>query len=240
MAPKTIAAARKALAIDNTLAEAHTAMASASQDLWDWAGAEREYKRALELNPNEGKARMWYGLYLSAVGRHEEALAQYKRALEADPLNLTYNTNLAAGYGNMRKYDLALDQFKKTIDIDPNYASAHDNLGQTYRDMGKYDLWLEEWKKAATLADDQEDFAVANEAARAYAKGGFRVAISRIVELRKQLAQRRYVDSGFIAYGYAALGDKAQAFYWLGKAYSEKSGALVNIKNIKEMDALPL
>jgi eukaryotic-like serine/threonine-protein kinase len=238
MAPKTIAAARKAFAIDDTLPEAHTAMASASQDLWDWAGAEREYKRALALNPNEGNAHQWYGLYLSAVGRHEEALSQYKQALESDPLNLNYNTNLAAGYGYMRQYDLALDQFKKTIDIDPNYASAHDNLGQTYRDMGKYDLWLEEWKKAATLADDQEDFAVANEAARAYAKGGFRVAISRIVELRKQLAQRRYVDSAFIAYDYAALGDKDQAFYWLEKAYSEKSGALVNIKLSKQMDAL--
>jgi len=132
-APKAIAAARKALAIDDTLAEAHTAAASASEDLWDWAGAEREYKRALELNPNEGNAHHWYGLILFAVGRREEALAQFKRALENDPLNLTFNTNLAVSYGNMRRYDLALDQFKKTIDIDPNYASAHSNLSDTYR-----------------------------------------------------------------------------------------------------------
>ena len=135
-APKTIAAARKALAIDDSLAEAHTAAASASSDMWDWAGAEREYKRALELNPNEGNAHQWYGLYLSTVGRHQEALAQFKRALEVDPLNLTVSTNLAVGYGNMRQYDLALDQFKKTIDIDPNYASAHDALAQTYRGPG--------------------------------------------------------------------------------------------------------
>jgi len=237
-APKTIAAARKALAIDDSLAEAHTAAASASSDMWDWAGAEREYKRALELNPNEGNAHQWYGLYLSTVGRHQEALAQFKRALEVDPLNLTVSTNLAVGYGNMRQYDLALDQFKKTIDIDPNYASAHDALAQTYRDLGKYDLWLEEWKKAATLADDQENLVIANEAARAYAKGGFHVAMSRTVELRKQLEQRRYVDPSFIAYDYASLGDKDQAFYWLEKAYSEKAGALAYIKVFRQMDPL--
>jgi eukaryotic-like serine/threonine-protein kinase len=235
---KSIAAARKALAIDDTLAEAHTAMASASQDLWDWAGAEREYKRALALNPNEGNAHQWYGLYLAAVGHHEEALTQFKRALESDPLNLTFNTNLAVGYGNLRQYDLALEQFKKTIDIDLNYASAHGNLSDMYRDMGKYDLWLEEWKKSATLADDQEDLVTANEAARAYAKGGFHVAISRVIELRKQLAQRRYVDPSLIAYDYAALGDKDQAFYWLEKAYSEKAGVLGNIKLFKQMDPL--
>jgi serine/threonine protein kinase len=239
-APKTIAAARKALAIDDTLPEAHTAMASASEDLWDWAGAEREYKRALELNPNEGHAHHWYGLYLSEVGRHEEALAQFKRALEGDPLNLTVNTNLAVGYRNMRQYDLALDQFKKTIDIDPNYASAHANLADTYLDLDKYDLWLEEWKKSATLANDQEDLVMANEAARAYAKSGFHAAISRIIELRKQLAQRRYVDPSLIAYDYAALGDKDQAFYWLEKAYSEKAGALAYVKGVKQMDPLRL
>ena len=238
-APKTIAAARKALAIDDTLPEAHTAMASAFQDLWDWGGAEKEYKRALELDPNEGNAHQWYGLYLSEVGRKEEALAQFKRALEGDPLNLTFNTNLAFyGYGNMRQYELSLDQFKKTIDIDPNFASNHGALAETYRDMGRYDLWFEEWKKSATLADDQEELIMANEAARAYAKGGFHVAMSRIVELRKQLAQRRYVDPTFIAEDYAALGDKDQAFYWLEKAYSEKAGGLGYVKISKPMDPL--
>jgi tetratricopeptide (TPR) repeat protein len=191
------------------------------------------------LNPNEGNAHHWYGLYLSSVGRHEEALVQFKRAVESDPLNLTFNTNLAVGgYGNLRQYDRALEQFEKTIDIDPNYASAHGALSDVYRDIGKYDLWLQEWKKSATLADDQEDLVMANEAARAYAKGGFRIAISRIVELRKQLAQRRYVDPSYIAYDYAALGDKDQTFYWLEKAYSEKAGGLQYVKVAKQMDPL--
>jgi len=236
-APKAIAAAEKALAIDDTLADAHAAIGSASQDLWDWERVEREFKRALEINPNQVIAHQWYGLYLSSTGRSDEALAHFKRAIALDPLNLTAHTNLATGYENARQYDQALEQFKQTLEIDANYPSAHYNLSQTYWDMGKYDLWLEEWKKAATLADDREDLAIAEGVAQAYAKGGYRAAHSRSIELRKQLAQRRYVDSGFIAYDYAALGDKDQTFDWLEKAYSEKAGSLEYIKVARQMDA---
>jgi serine/threonine protein kinase/TolB-like protein/Tfp pilus assembly protein PilF len=236
LAPKVRAAAQKALAIDDTLAEAHAVLAGADQELWEWDAAEREFRRALELDPNNSVAHHWYGLYLAWVGRHEEAMNQFKRALEGDPLNLTFNTSLASGYADARQYDLALDQLKKTIEIDPNYASAHDLLALTYRDMGKYDLWLEERKKSATLANDREELAISEEAARVYTKGGFRAALSRIVELRKQLAQRRYVDPSDIAYGYALLGDKDQVFYWLEKAYSEKAGGLQLIKVAKQMD----
>jgi eukaryotic-like serine/threonine-protein kinase len=235
-APKAIAAAEKALAIDDTLADAHAAIGSASQDLWDWERVEREFKRALEVNPNEVIAHQWYGLYLSSTGRSEEALAHFRRAVELDPLNLTAQTNLATGYENARQYDQALEQFKKTLEIDANYPSTHSNLSQTYWDMGKYDLWLEEWKKAASLANDRDDLALVEEAARAYAKGGYRAALVRDIELRKQQAQRRYVDVGFIAYDYAALGDKDQTFAWLEKAYSEKAGSLGYIKVAKGMD----
>jgi TolB-like protein/Tfp pilus assembly protein PilF/predicted Ser/Thr protein kinase len=237
-APRAIAAAEKALAIDDTLADAHAAIGSASQDLWDWERVEREFKRSLEINPNEVIAHQWYGLYLSSTGRSDQALAHFKQAVELDPLNLTAQTNLATGYENARQYDRALEQFKKTLEIDANYPSTHSNLSQTYWDMGKYDLWLEEWKKAASLANDREDLALAEEAARAYAKGGYRAALVRDIELRKQQAQRRYVDVGFIAYDYAALGDKDQTFAWLEKAYSEKAGSLGYIKVSKVMDPL--
>jgi serine/threonine protein kinase/Tfp pilus assembly protein PilF len=237
VAPKARAAAQKALAIDDTLSEAHAVLGGSEQNLWEWDAAEREFRHALELDPNNGSAHQWYGLFLSAtLGRHEEALAQFKRALEADPLNLTFNTNLASGYANARQYDLALEQFKKTIDMDPNYASAHDNLGGAYFDMGKYDLWLEEWKKASTLYPDPEQLAINEETARVYAKSGSRAAISRMTELTKQLAQRRYVDPGWIAYNYAELGDKDQTFYWLEKAYSAKAESLQYIKTAKALD----
>lgn len=102
--------------------------------------------------------------------------------------------------------------------------------------MEKYELWLEEWKKSATLANDREDLAIAEEAARVYTKGGFRSAIGRTIELRKQLSQRRYVDPADIAYAYATLGDKNQAFYWLERAYSQKSSGLQFLKVAKPMD----
>jgi len=237
-APKERASAQKALAIDDSLAEAHAVLAGADQDLWEWDAAEREYRRSLELDPNNGNAHHWYGIYLDANGRHEEALTQFKRALEVDPLNLTFNTTLASSYGDARQYDLALDQFKKTIEIDPNYASAHDNLARAYRNMEKYELWLEEWKKAATLTNDREDLAIAEEAARVYTKSGFRSAIGRTIELRKQLSQRRYVDPADIAYAYATLGDKNQAFYWLERAYSQKSSGLQFLKVAKPSRAV--
>ena len=236
--PNARASAEKALAIDNTLAHAHAVLAGAHQNLWEWDASEQEFRRALELDPNDGTAHGWYGLFLSYLGRNDDALLHFKRALEIDPLNLTYNTNLATAYASARQYDLALDQYKKTIEMDPSYASAHDNLCQTYFDMGKYDLWLEEWKKAETLYPDAEELAIADEAARVYAKSGARDAIKRVAELREQLAQRRYVDRTWIAYLYAAIGDKDQAFQWLDKAYSQKAEGLQLIKSIRSMDAL--
>jgi serine/threonine protein kinase/Tfp pilus assembly protein PilF len=236
VAPKARSAAQRALAIDDTLAEAHAVLAGSDENLWEWDAAEREFRHALELDPNNGTAHQWYGLFLSYLGRQDEAHAQFRRALELDPLNLTFNNNLAMSYSAARQYDQALDQFRKTIDMDPNYASAHDNLAQTYFDMGKYDLWLAEWKKAATLNNDHEQSAISEDAARVYAKSGSRATVSRVIEALKQLAQRRYVDPGFIAYEYAALGDKDQVFYWLEKGYSEKAGSLQLIKIVKVMD----
>jgi TolB-like protein/Tfp pilus assembly protein PilF len=235
-APKARAAAQRALAIDDSLAEAHAVLAGADVTLWDWDAAEREFRHALELDPNNGSAHQWYGLFLSSLGRHEEAHAQFRRALELDPLNLTFNNNLAMSYSTARQYDQALDQFRKTIDMDPNYASAHDNLAQAYFDMAKYDLWLAEWKKAATLNNDHELVAISEDAARVYAKSGSQASIGRVVELFKQLAQRRYVDPGSIAYDYAALGDKDQVFYWLEKGYSAKAESLQFIKVVRPMD----
>ena len=234
--PKARAAAQKALAIDGSLAEAHAVLGGASQDLWEWDAAEREYRRALELDPNNSNARHWYGLFLARMGRFDDAIAQYKHALGLDPLNLTLNMNLAGIYADKGQYDQALDQFKKTLEIDPNYASAHDNLSHLYRDLGKYELWLEEWKKGATLNKDQDDLSICEEVARVYAKSGFRSAQIRNVELIKQLAQRRYFDPAVIAYESALLGDKEQVFFWLEKAYSEKSGSLQFIKVVKPLE----
>jgi serine/threonine-protein kinase len=220
--PKARAAVQKALAIDDTLPEAHATLASTYTSSWDWVAAEREYKRALELNPNYANAHKLYGLYLSTLGRRQEALAEIKRALELDPLNLLYNLNLGQQYSGGRQYDLAVEQLNKGIEMDPSFAPAHYQLSNTYLEMGTYDQWLDEWKKAAALDNDKEEAAMADEAAKVYAQSGFRAALVKRVEMYKQLAKRRYVDPGFIGYQYAKLGDKDQAFAWLEKGLTRR------------------
>jgi serine/threonine protein kinase/Tfp pilus assembly protein PilF len=237
-APKAISAAEKALAIDDTLAEAHATLASAHQSLWDWSVAEREFRRALELNPNAANAHKLYSLYLATVGRQEEALSEIKRAAELDPLNLTFNMNLTQQYEAMGQYDLAVAQAKKGIEMDPNFVSQHFELAVVYQDMGQYDLWMEELKKGVALNNDSEETAIADEVARVYAQSGFRAAIATDAELRERLAKRRYVDPGFIAMDYAAIGDKERAFAWLEKAYAEKAGSLQYLKTAHPLDAL--
>ena len=237
-APKAISAAEKALAIDDTLADAHATLASAHQGLWDWSVAEREFRRALELNPNAANAHKLYSLYLSTVGRQEEALAEIKRAVELDPLNLMFNNNLTQQYQAMGQYDLAVAQAKKGIEMDPNFVPQHFNLAFVYQDMGKYDLWMEELKKGVALNNDPEETTINEEVARVYAQSGFRAANAKDAELRERLAKRRYVDPGYIAFDYALIGDKEQAFAWLEKGYAEKAGSLQYLKTAHPLDAL--
>jgi TolB-like protein/Tfp pilus assembly protein PilF/predicted Ser/Thr protein kinase len=234
--PGERSAAQKALAIDDSLPEAHLALASAHWDVWEWAAAEREFKRTLELNPNLANAHHWYGLFLSWHRRPEEAIVQLNRAIELDPLNMRYNTNLGQIYFNAKQYDLALAQLKKTVEIDPNFADFYDMRSVEYRTMGKYDLWLEDWKKNVTLNADQDGVAMADEVTRVYARSGYRAAVIRHVELLKQLSKRRYVDPTSIAREYADIGDKDQTFQWLEKAYSEKARGLETLEIARPLE----
>jgi eukaryotic-like serine/threonine-protein kinase len=235
-APKARAAAEKALAIDGSSAEAHVALAGALWSLFDFAESEAEFQRALELNPNLASAHHWFGLFLSWEARHPEAISHLRRAVELDPLNLQYHGNLAQILANAGQYDAAVEQLKKTLEMDSNFAYAHIELRSIYRDLGKYDLSLEEWKKSATLDNDREELAIAEDTAAVYAKSGTKAAIAREIELRKQLAKRRYVDPSEIAYAYALLGDKEQSFAWLDKARAEKSAGLQPVKIVRALD----
>jgi TolB-like protein/Tfp pilus assembly protein PilF/predicted Ser/Thr protein kinase len=234
--PGERSAAQKALAIDDSLAEAHLALASSYWDMWDWAAAKREFQRTLELNPNLANAHHWYGLFLSWHGIHQEAIAELKRAIELDPLNLRYNANLGQAYGSARQYDLALAQLKITSEIDPGFADTHNQYASVYEAIGKYDLWLEEWKKGAVLNQDKDEVAISDEVARVYARSGFRAAMTRRIELEKQLATRRYVDPTSIAYSYASIGDRDQTFQWLEKAYTEKARGLQVVEIVIPLD----
>ena len=234
--PKSRAAAEKALAIDGSLAEAHTALAGAHWSLQEYADAEREFRRALELNPNYANAHHWYGLFLSWDARPTEAISHLRRAVELDPLNMQYNTNLGQAFGNARQYDASVEQLKKTLEMDPNYPQTLGQLSQEYFEMGKYDLWLEFRKKSLTLFQRPDELAIAEEVAKVYSKSGLKPALLREIELRKELAKHRYVDPTDIAYDYASLGDKEQTFAWLDKAAAEKSGGLEFIKIVAALN----
>ena len=235
-AQKAKAAAEKALAIDSSSASAHASLAAANWSLFNFSEAENEFKRALDLNPNLGNAQHWYGLFLSWEGRDDEALSHLRRAIELDPLNLQYNSNLGQALCNARQYEAGIDQVKKTLEIDPNFSYAHSLLRLAYRDTGKYEMSLEEWKKAASLANDADELAIAEEVARVNNRSGYKASVERELELRKQLASRRYTDPVDIARDYAYLGDKEQTFAWLEKGLAEKSGGMESIKTARPLD----
>ena len=224
------------VSIDPSSAEAHAALAGALWSLFDFSAAEAEFQRALELNPNLSNAHHWYGLFLSWEARHPEAITHLRRAIELDPLNLQYQCNLGQVLANAGQSDAAVEQLKKALEMDPNFTYAHVELRQIYRDTGKYDLAMEEWKKYAALNNDPEEVAIAEDSAKVYAKSGIKAAVAREIEMRKELGKRRYQDPSEIAYLYAPLGDKEQAFAWLDKARAEKSGGLEPVKIVRALD----
>jgi serine/threonine protein kinase len=142
--PKLKAAATRALAIDDGQPEARAMLAGAYDNDWEWAAAAREYERALQLDANNSRTHVLYGLHFITLGNIDEAIAHYQRAVQLDPLNLNAMTNVGATYLSARRYDQSIAQLNKVLEIDPNYAGAHQFLSLVYEAQGKYDLWLDE------------------------------------------------------------------------------------------------
>ena len=238
MVPKARAAAEKALELDPSLAEAHALLADQHVNLWEWADAEREFKRALELDPNSAPTHRLYWLYLSNLGRQDEALAEIQTVLRLDPLNLKANDNLGQQYAAMGRYDQSIEQLKKTIDMDPGFAPVHGSLGTTYLYSGKYDLWIQESRQMAAMSNQPDYVAMWDAVGKVYAKSGAHAAVKEWADQEKALSQRQYEDPGFIGFAYAAAGEKDEAFAWLEKGFKEKSEAMQYIKSFHFADNL--
>jgi serine/threonine protein kinase/Tfp pilus assembly protein PilF len=236
--PKSKSNAQKALAIDDTLAEAHAVLGDYHDFEWEWADATREFERALEMNPNSARSHVLYAIHLEFLGKLDEVFVHLRRAIELDPLNLNGLDNLAEAYNYAREFDKSIEQSKKTLEIEPNFAAAVFRLGTAYRYKGEYDLWLEEWEKGARLNNDVDDLALLEAAKREYPKSGFRGAMKRVVALEEEQAKRIYIDPGWIASHHALLGEKDLAFTWLEKAYGEKSGYLLYVRVSPSFDSL--
>ena len=236
--PKAKEAALRALAIDNALGEAHASLAYITFFYdWDWAAAEREFKRALELNPNNSDTHHWYSHFLMGQGRIEESLTQSKRALELSPFDILFNIHLGWHYLYARQYDQALDQIEKTVEMDKNFAQTYPWLGLILEQKGRYAEAIAAFQKAVKLFPGGSSVAEA-ELAHAYAVSGNREEARKIIAELQELARSKYVSSFQIAAIYAGLGDKDQAFAWLEKAYAERSDGLVNLKAEQRFDNL--
>jgi len=216
--PKAKEAALRALSLDDGLAEAHAALGLILLLYdYDFAGAERESKRAIELNPNYATAHHFYSRLLSAQGRHEEAFAEIRRALEIDPLALPINWFYGHALFHARKYDESIAQLKKTLELDANFPGTHNHLARVYQAKGNYTESVEEYAKYQELIGEQRNAALVRES---FAKGGWQGFVRAMVE-RPDLSP--YLRAHF----YAALGEKDKAFAELNKAYENRDGFVV-------------
>ncbi len=224
------AAALKAIGLDDTLAEPHASLAFiAETHEWDWATAEREYKRALELNPGDARAHHWYAGYLMYVGRFEEGIAEAKRARDLDPLSLPVNNALAGRLLVAGRVDEALAQLRQTLEMDPHFAPAHQTLGWAYLNMGKNHEAIQEFQQALQLSGtDDKDMML--DLGFAYATVGNREEARRILAKLKKLREQGLLPSGSIGILYGALGELDEAFAWLEKAYEERDPELTYLK----------
>jgi eukaryotic-like serine/threonine-protein kinase len=226
---KAESAALKALEIDDTLAEAHTALGLIQfRSKWNWLKAESEFKRAIELNPNYALAYQYYALVLASVERQDEALSTIKRAQELEPVSFILNAAVARHLYWARQYDQAIEQLRKTLELDPNFMAAHFRLGLVYEQKGMYEEAIAQFSKARTISENNP-FVIAG-LGHVYGLSGNRKKAQELISELKELSKRRYVSAYDMAVIYSGLGERDQAFAWLEKAYQERAGSLVYLK----------
>jgi len=235
--PKGLPYVEKALTLDDTLAEAHTARAA--YDLfygWNWVVVERELKRALELNPSYAPAHDLYGQYLSGKGRHNDAIASNKRALLSDPLSVNSNANLALVNYYARHYDEAIEQCRKTLELEPNFFYATLYTGWAYGQQGKYEAAIAELNK---MRDLREGFVPAtSELGYVYAISGRRAEAQKLVKELQERATHEFIDPYYVAIIYLGLDDQEQTFAWLNRAHQERSSWLLWMRVEPKFDRL--
>jgi serine/threonine protein kinase/Flp pilus assembly protein TadD len=235
--PQARAAALKALEIDETLGEAHAVLGEVKVLYdFDWVGAGRDFKRAIELHPGYATARQWYALYLARTGHFDEAFAEIKRAQELDPLSLVVNTGVGGVLYQSRRYDQAIEQLRQTLAMDPSFAPAHFSLAATYGEKRMYPEAIGELRTALTFAGDDPRFI--GSLGYAYAMSGSRVEAQGILDELLARSKRGYFPSWTIAIVYIGLGDKDRAFQWLGKAVQERGEMVTWLKTDPLYDPL--
>src|SRR6266498_1383599 len=236
--PKAKAAALRSIELDGSLAEPHVSLGHVSYFYdRDWVAAEREFKRAIELNPNYAVAHHWYAIFLSTFpGRMPEALAEIRRALELDPTSLIINSWYGRILGVSGQLDQAVEQLKKTVELDPNFNLAHYRLGQAYAEKQMYNESIEEFNKVLNLTDGRAMGLMG--LGYAYAVAGRRLEAQKALNELLELSKHRYVSEGQIGIIYIALGEKDKAFERLEEAYKVYDLNLMRIKVERRFDPI--
>ncbi|HEX8000579.1 MAG TPA: winged helix-turn-helix domain-containing protein [Pyrinomonadaceae bacterium] len=232
---KAKAAALKALELDDSLAEAHASLALSVGDVdQDDVAAEREFKRAIELNPNYATAHHWYSDFLALSGRHAEAMTEIKRALELDPLSLVINATLGERLYQARQYDEAIAHLRRTLEMDSNFGPAHYLLGLALEQKGFYDEAIAELSKARTLSGSNPWMVSA--LGHTLALSGRKADAQRVLVELRELSKARHVTPYDFAVVYQGLGQHEQVIEWLQKLHKDKIRRA--LKDDPRMDAL--
>ena len=233
--PAAKQAAQKALELDPTCGEAHAAAGwiAAGFD-WDWTAAERAFQRAIELQPQYGPVHIWYSHFLRAMDRTEESLAESRRALECDPLGLVLNMHLGWHHIYSRRYERAVEQLQKTLELDRTFITAHMFLGQAYGQLGAFADSITHYEKAVELSQRHAPYLA--ELGHGYAVAGRRDDAMAMLNELIQLSSRQYVGARGIAEIYLALDDRDSAFSWLERAFSQRNGWLIHMRENPRFD----
>lgn len=219
-------AARKALELDDQLAENYNALSGIQLYYHrDWTAAEGSFRKGIELNPDSAEMRHHYSRCLMLFGRNEEAEAQMQRVLELEPLSVPYNLNAGKLFYFRRQYQQAIDQFNNTLELDPNSLGAHDWLGFTYEKMGNEKGAITEWSKLLLLRKQE---VAATQLRSTYERSGFAAAVrmlanQQLTEIENKVKSGDYVAASEYVTVHTRLGDKEKAFLWLEKAIQERN-----------------
>jgi TolB-like protein len=233
--PKVMSFARKALAIDPDLVEAHVMLANVLQEEWHWTEAEAEYRRALELNPNNAKAHQWFALWLLCRGRTDEAVASIERARALDPVGVS-GGSVAWILFQSHRYDDAIRESSSALAVQPNNVGDLTGLGFALIANNRPADAIPGLEKAVSLSPGSP--AAVGVLIRAYAHAGRRSDAIRLLAELKQRRKAGYIPAGAFVNAYLGLGDNEQAFYWLEQAYKEQSNILQFLKTHPYFDPI--
>ena len=235
--PKAKAYAEKALALDDTVAHSHTAMGAVRLFYdWDWAGQEKDFKRAQEVDPRYPDAHQLYAAYLETVGRFDEARTEAQKAHDLDPLNAMFGTEVGIVDYMAREYDRAIPQFQEVLALEPNYDEAYQYLGQSYEQKGMYAEAIATFQKG--MAQGDRSPALIASVGHAYAVSGDSSGAAKALADLHELSKRRYISPYLFAVVCAGLGKKDEALSWLEKAFQDRASLLIWLKVEPQFDPL--